>query len=702
MNEKFADVYLKVENEIIPAHRIILASRSEYFRKILYEKEDQQKGIWIPGNDAETFKMLLTFIYSGKLVIKSENAIKVLEMANVYGFQSITDKISEYFQKNFSFDNIVDVFNLGCRRSFKQLERFCFFFVCEHFEQMFEKDLLRNLSHAALKLVAERTHCIRDDVACRLVQQHPEFETTLFRNTQNGLINLVFEQEINHIKIFLLNNEPCSYYVEASIDQINWKEIVNHREYHCNSTQNLYFPNAKVKFLRILGGFNKLEIENFIVKLEDSIPSLRDGLLHPTYNVATAEMGAWSSHDELLNGNVEKYAVHDIPDNESFLIRLSQPYVIDSFSLLLYDKDNRFCHYFIECSCDNKQWTELVNRRDVKSYSWQHFKFKPTAMVYIRITGTYNSMHRWFHCIHFECPSSNLEKCKRVGVTYNKMTSQNEEKLINLESEQEVNYLEMTPRNKDESEPCSYYVEASIDKLYWNTVVDYREYDCSSIQRLYFPTQKIKYLNVVGVDCEIEVDKLNAKLEASIPRLYNGLIQPTYNVATPAMGAWAGEHGELLNGNTTVYGGDFGYAVHDIPKNGCFIIRLSQPYVIDSLRFLLYDKDDRFCYYYIEYSLDNQKWTELVDRRNVKSRSWQDLTFKPRPMVYIKIVGTYNSMNRWFHCIHFECPSQRKTTGSKKYFDLVRNCNVSNYWYQIIMGCSFLQISYIAFKLACK
>lgn len=37
-------------------------------------------------------------------------------------------------------------------------------------------------------------------------------------------------------------------------------------------------------------------------------------------------------------------------------------------------------------------------------------------------------------------------------------------------------------------------------------------------------------------------------------------------------------------------------------------------------------------------------------------RSWEILTFSPRIVVFIRIVGTRNTANEVFHCVHFECP----------------------------------------------
>ena len=45
----------------------------------------------------------------------------------------------------------------------------------------------------------------------------------------------------------------------------------------------------------------------------------------------------------------------------------------------------------------------------------------------------------------------------------------------------------------------------------------------------------------------------------------------------------------------------------------------------------------------------------LSDRKNYY-RSWQILVFSPRPVSFIRIVGTHNTANEVFHCVHFECP----------------------------------------------
>ena len=77
------------------------------------------------------------------------------------------------------------------------------------------------------------------------------------------------------------------------------------------------------------------------------------------------------------------------------------------------------------------------------------------------------------------------------------------------------------------------------------------------------------------------------------------------------------------------------------------------------MRLYLWDGDDRSYSYYIEVSTDEQHWNMIVDKRNEHCQSWQTLTFPKQPVVFIRIVGTYNSANEVFHCVCLECPSQK-------------------------------------------
>ena len=78
----------------------------------------------------------------------------------------------------------------------------------------------------------------------------------------------------------------------------------------------------------------------------------------------------------------------------------------------------------------------------------------------------------------------------------------------------------------------------------------------------------------------------------------------------------------------------------------------------------MWDCDERSYSYFIEVSNNEKDWEVVWDRSKVACRSWQTITFPRRPIVYIRIVGTYNTANEVFHCVHFECPAISTCTKS--------------------------------------
>jgi len=60
---------------------------------------------------------------------------------------------------------------------------------------------------------------------------------------------------------------------------------------------------------------------------------------------------------------------------------------------------------------------------------------------------------------------------------------------------------------------------------------------------------------------------------------------------------------------------------------------------------LLWDCDGRCYSYYVEVSNDHQQWVRVADKTDEACRSWQVIVFEPRPVTFVKIVGTHNTAN---------------------------------------------------------
>jgi len=108
---RWCDVTFVVEGEKIKAHKIILASFSDYFRGMFnLEKSDE---ITIHQVTKEAFQLILNYAYSGKLIISTENAQDVLIAANFYGCVSLMQEIQMFMLPLIDEENALDILDMA-------------------------------------------------------------------------------------------------------------------------------------------------------------------------------------------------------------------------------------------------------------------------------------------------------------------------------------------------------------------------------------------------------------------------------------------------------------------------------------------------------------------------------------------------------------------------------------------------------------
>ena len=83
---QFIDVRLKVREDIFPAHRIVLASNSDYFHAMFTTgmKESNQEVIELKDENIspDALKTVIDSIYTGDLRVNTENVFEVLAAAD--------------------------------------------------------------------------------------------------------------------------------------------------------------------------------------------------------------------------------------------------------------------------------------------------------------------------------------------------------------------------------------------------------------------------------------------------------------------------------------------------------------------------------------------------------------------------------------------------------------------------------------------
>ncbi|XP_052834478.1 uncharacterized protein LOC128251590 [Octopus bimaculoides] len=122
------DVYLKVEETVIPVHRVILASISNYFKE-LFENEaliDNTLDLTLQIEDADILKIIVKYIYQGEVTLNSSSVFMLLN-----ALSHIDIRYLKKHCEQFLFDRLRPIFlfptwELAWRHSLHELTAVCF------------------------------------------------------------------------------------------------------------------------------------------------------------------------------------------------------------------------------------------------------------------------------------------------------------------------------------------------------------------------------------------------------------------------------------------------------------------------------------------------------------------------------------------------------------------------------------------------
>uniref|UniRef100_A0A7E4VVC7 BTB domain-containing protein n=1 Tax=Panagrellus redivivus TaxID=6233 RepID=A0A7E4VVC7_PANRE len=525
LDEECSDVTLVVEGTEFPAHRVILAARSVYFRAMFFGgmRESKDTHVELHETPVHAFRLLLKYIYTGTIQlnhIKIDLVFDILGLVHKYGFTELEQTMSDYLKSTCNVENVCPILTESHFYSLDSLTAFCLDFMDAHADVVIKQSNFRHLSVTALDDVIKRdSFCapeieifkavtrwmdvnpdksaqfpalvyhirlsliklddllnvirpsglIQADVLLDAINDQTRMKSSdlVYRGFQYPNVNVatlkhgasvvagdatpfffsesgtaergsikhtISEKDsgiiielgrpfiLNFIRMHLLDRDQraFSYYIEVSVDRVDWVRVIDYTKYLCRSRQNLYFNKRVVRFIRICGTATIVSSSFQITAFEayyttdafDVDPATT--LSIPRHNVATIPNnalvieGVSRSRNALLNGDTKNYdwdngyTCHQLGSG-NITVQLPQPYLIDSFGLLLWDCDDRRYSYTIEVSVDQTNWTQVVEECDVAS--WRKVAIPLQPVVFIKIVGTQNSANEVFHCVHFECPA---------------------------------------------------------------------------------------------------------------------------------------------------------------------------------------------------------------------------------------------------------------------------------------------------------
>jgi len=151
LSPEYADVHLVVEGVKFPAHKIILAARSDYFRALLFGgmRESSQAEIVLNGATTAAFKVLLKYVYTGRLVLaelKEDVILDVLGLCHQWGFEDLEGSICQYLHSALHVGNVCAILDTALTFGLTSLVNTCCVFGDANTGTLLEHPSFLNLS----------------------------------------------------------------------------------------------------------------------------------------------------------------------------------------------------------------------------------------------------------------------------------------------------------------------------------------------------------------------------------------------------------------------------------------------------------------------------------------------------------------------------------------------------------------------------
>ncbi|XP_068037991.1 kelch-like protein 38 isoform X4 [Anomalospiza imberbis] len=99
----------------IPCHRNVLASSSPYFKAMFCNnfRESHQPKVILKGIKAEILNQIILYVYTGEILISSENVLCLLETASMLQYTKLFEACSTYLQDKLTPDNCLSMIRLA-------------------------------------------------------------------------------------------------------------------------------------------------------------------------------------------------------------------------------------------------------------------------------------------------------------------------------------------------------------------------------------------------------------------------------------------------------------------------------------------------------------------------------------------------------------------------------------------------------------
>jgi len=106
---ELSDIKFILEGKPFYAHKVIIAARCEYFRKMFFGGFKQSHEINIPDTKYEVFQALMEYLYTGKIKLNVGIDLQLLYIADEYQISELFSICESYIISRMEITNVVEI-----------------------------------------------------------------------------------------------------------------------------------------------------------------------------------------------------------------------------------------------------------------------------------------------------------------------------------------------------------------------------------------------------------------------------------------------------------------------------------------------------------------------------------------------------------------------------------------------------------------
>ena len=262
---RHTDTEVTVQGKTFRCHKVVLASVSQYFDAMFSSgmRECYDGIVHLQEIEDTTFEAVLSFIYSGKLIINTDNAEDLLKASTLFQIKFLHRKCEDFLLQHITADNCIGAWKLAKAYECKELTKKAWYYILECFTDVYITEDFNYLDYEDVMAIItdDNLQVANEEIVCDSVfrwyrfdkENRKENTQKLFEYLRLPLLSSEYLlHEVEPMEL-LADNQRCRDIVKEAITY----QMLPSRRPDFNSPRVIFRRYANMEeVLVVIGGYN--------------------------------------------------------------------------------------------------------------------------------------------------------------------------------------------------------------------------------------------------------------------------------------------------------------------------------------------------------------------------------------------------------------------------------------------------------------